>query len=61
VGRRRRPLSWGTNAVADVVVPPSGPGGDYLFFQFDNNGNPNEGIYSTGDSGGAVFIRDRPT
>lgn len=50
-------LSWGTNAVADVVTLGS-PGGDYLYFQFDNNGNPNEGTLSTGDSGGGVFIKD---
>jgi hypothetical protein len=50
-------LSWGTNAVTDIV-PIASPGGDYLYFQFDNNGNPNEGTYSTGDSGGAVFIQD---
>jgi hypothetical protein len=50
-------LSWGSNTVSDVI-PLSSPGGDYLLLQFDNNANPNEGTYSTGDSGGAVFIRD---
>ena len=50
-------LSWGSNT-ADAIVPLSSPGGDYLLFQFDNNLNPNEGTYSTGDSGGAIFIRD---
>jgi hypothetical protein len=55
--------SWGTNNVTAVFqggggMTPPGFEGDFLRFTFDNNGDFNEAIYSVGDSGGPVFVRD---
>lgn len=58
-------ISWGTNTVGAIVTkvgvvtqtdPPSGFGGDFLKWSFNNNGNPNTGILSDGDSGGPTFV-----
>ena len=51
-GRQR----WGENLVADLVSFSSGPD-DALYATFDQNGLPDECHFSSGDSGGAVFIR----
>lgn len=45
---------WGENIVAAIVQR----GGETLQGLFDGPGLPNEGHYSAGDSGGAVFIND---
>ena len=34
------------------------PGGGVLAFDFSNNGDPNEGTFSSFDSGGATFVFD---
>jgi hypothetical protein len=53
---------WGTTTVTGVSqddgTRPPGFGGDLLRFTFDNNGDFNETIFSVGDSGGPVFVRD---
>jgi hypothetical protein len=52
----------GTNVVAEVLdltgQVPGGFEGDYLYFSFDAGMPDTECIYSTGDSGGAIFITD---
>ena len=53
--------SWGTNTVDGIVTSaqlgnPSGFGGTFLSFSFDNLNNPNEAIYSSNDSGGGTFV-----
>ncbi len=48
---------WGENIVSDIAVFSSGPN-DALYATFDQNGLPNECHFSSGDSGGAVFISD---
>lgn len=61
-----RPRSWGTNQVDAVVgdafefgsVNFENDRGELLLFDFDADQGPNEGIYSTGDSGGAMFVLD---
>jgi hypothetical protein len=55
-GRQR----WGENLVADIVNFSSGPD-DALYATFDRNGLPDECHFSSGDSGGAVFILDAGT
>jgi hypothetical protein len=54
--------SGGTNVVTSVFsfegTPPPNLGGDYLYFEFDQNGGQLECMYSVGDSGGAVFMVD---
>jgi hypothetical protein len=62
--------SWGTATVvatptAGQVGAPAGFGGDFLQFAFNrvtdvsgNVLNPDQGIFSTGDSGGGTFVRD---
>jgi hypothetical protein len=53
------PVTWGANTVAGIVTPsnpPPGLGGDFLQFAFNNNGNPDTGILSVGDSGGPTFV-----
>jgi hypothetical protein len=52
-GRQR----WGENLVFDIVTFSSGPD-DGLYATFDQNGLPDECHFSSGDSGGAVFIQD---
>ncbi|MEO5720192.1 MAG: hypothetical protein ABIR71_01825 [Chthoniobacterales bacterium] len=47
---------WGENIVTDIVN--DGPVNQYVYAEFDANGSPNEAHLSSGDSGGAVFIRD---
>ena len=52
-------ISWGANTVVSVgpiSSPPAGFGGDFVKFAFNNNGNPDTGIYSVGDSGGPTFV-----
>ena len=53
---------WGVNVVADFVngdgILGSGPIGMVLKAAFDDNGGTNECHLSTGDSGGAMFIKD---
>ncbi|HSZ57398.1 MAG TPA: PEP-CTERM sorting domain-containing protein [Tepidisphaeraceae bacterium] len=51
--------SWGANtvlSVAPVSSPPAGFGGNFVRFAFNNNGNPDTGILSVGDSGGPTFV-----
>lgn len=45
-------LSWGTNTPDALVNTPNGP---MLVMDFDSSPN-SEGTYSSGDSGGAVFV-----
>lgn len=47
---------WGENVVSSIYN--NGIGFDLLRPTFDQNGVPNECTFSTGDSGGAVFIED---
>jgi hypothetical protein len=52
-------ISWGANTVASVgpaPSPPAGFGGDFVKFTFNNNGNPDTGSLSDGDSGGPTFV-----
>ncbi len=52
-------LSWGTNTVS--VAFDNGtefPAGSVFAFDFNNNGDPNEGTFSSFDSGGATFVFD---
>jgi hypothetical protein len=52
-------ISWGANTVAavgPVANAPAGFGGDFVSFAFNNNGNPDTGICSDGDSGGPTFV-----
>ncbi len=49
-------LSWGTNTVDQVTQFTNT--GDLLFFGFSAGAGPNEGTYSSGDSGGVVFVQD---
>jgi hypothetical protein len=55
-------LSWGTNWVMGTV-PTGGSSplseGDKLIFDFSEFGGPNEGVVSSGDSGGGVFLREK--
>jgi hypothetical protein len=54
-------VSGGTNVVTSafaLVGAPAGFGGDFLYFEFDQAAGPTECMYSSGDSGGAVFIVD---
>jgi hypothetical protein len=55
-------VTWGTNTVTEVWAfdppAPEGLGGDYLYFEFNQGQGDSECIYSSGDSGGAVFITD---
>ena len=65
--------SWQTNMVdavvnANDIGAPGGFGGDFLTFDFNreedaqgNLLNPDEGIYSGGDSGGPTFVLDAAT
>lgn len=48
---------WGENIVANIVALSPSPN-DFVNANFDQNGLPNECHFSTGDSGGAVFIND---
>ncbi len=48
---------WGENIVSEIAVFSSGPN-DALYATFDQSGLPNECHFSSGDSGGAVFISD---
>ncbi len=54
--------SWGNNVVEGIAVSADAPdqnfGGDFLAFDFDDTSDPDEGGYSSNDSGGAVFIQD---
>ena len=50
---------WGTNFVGSIVNDPTY--GELLRVPFNNNGGPNEGHLSVGDSGGAVFVYDMTT
>ncbi|MGI8819539.1 MAG: hypothetical protein ACR2ID_01495 [Chthoniobacterales bacterium] len=47
---------WGQNIVSDIVA--DGTLNQYVYATFDQEGGPNEAHLSSGDSGGAVFIRD---
>ncbi|MEP6698417.1 MAG: hypothetical protein ABJB09_01680 [Verrucomicrobiota bacterium] len=47
---------WGENVVSAIVS--GGPGNDYLYATFDQNGLPNESHLSVGDSGGAAFVQE---
>ena len=47
---------WGENFVSAIVN--GGPLNDYIYAPFDATGSPNEAHLSSGDSGGAVFIKD---
>jgi hypothetical protein len=46
---------WGENDVADIV-PYAGR--DLVYATFDQSAQPNESHLSSGDSGGAVFLKD---
>ena len=48
---------WGENIVSDIATFTSGPN-DAIYATFDQNGLTNECDFSSGDSGGAVFIND---
>jgi hypothetical protein len=48
---------WGENIVSDIATFTSGPN-DAIYAAFDQNGLTNECDFSSGDSGGAVFIND---
>lgn len=56
-GAEDRLRSWGENVVRSVVDggPTLGP---LLYFTFDADGLTTEAALSTGDSGGAVFVRN---
>jgi hypothetical protein len=68
VGRSFTNRSWQTNIVDAVYAPPSSSN-DYLTFDFNRVAdpltgtviNPDEGIFSGGDSGGATFVLDPAT
>lgn len=47
---------WGENVVSSIVN--GGPINQYLYATLDQNGLANESHLSSGDSGGAVFIRE---
>lgn len=47
---------WGENIVTDIVN--GGPVNQFVYATFDASGPPNEAHLSSGDSGGAVFIKD---
>ena len=47
---------WGENIVTDIIN--GGPVNQYVYAVFDASGPPNEAHLSSGDSGGAVFIKD---
>ena len=50
-------MRWGENVISGTVA--AGPGlGELLAAEFNASGGANEAHLSTGDSGGAVFIRD---
>ena len=49
-------MSWGVNTFDGTFTAPGL--GDLLTFSFTDNGDPNTGILSGGDSGGGVFIND---
>jgi hypothetical protein len=54
-------LSWGTNTVSAVdtdtdIGESQNFGGDFLQYDFNNNGNSNEAITANNDSGGGVFV-----
>jgi len=54
-----RLVTWGANTVSSVMtVTPTMPGfgGEFLKWAFTNNGNPDTGILSDGDSGGPAFV-----
>jgi hypothetical protein len=54
-------VSWGTNNVAyagPVSGTPSGFGGSFIYYTFDQSAGDNEAILSSGDSGGAIFIQN---
>jgi hypothetical protein len=53
-------VSGGTNTVTQIYTLSGQPGfnGDFVLFNFDQNGGPTECIYSVGDSSGAVFMVD---
>lgn len=52
---------WGTNVVSNIYSTEN-YGISLLGMDFNaDSGNPNEANYSTGDSGGAVFINDNGT
>lgn len=56
--------SWGTNNVAyagPVTGAPSGFGGNFIYSTFDQSAGDNEGMMSSGDSGGAIFIQNAVT
>ncbi len=48
---------WGENIVSQIVTFSIGPG-DGLYAIFDQDGLTNECDFSSGDSGGAIFIND---
>jgi len=50
--------SWGTNVVTGATGFPNDDQNQFLYFDFDANGGPNEGALSAGDSGGGTFIKD---
>lgn len=50
-------LRWGENVVSTNVAAGLGTGA-LLGLDFNANGGPNEAHFSSGDSGGAVFIQD---
>src|SRR3984893_12811137 len=58
-GRSDAVERWGTNFVGSIVNDPTY--GELLRVPFNNNGGPNEGHLSVGDSGGAVFVYNMTT
>jgi hypothetical protein len=50
---------WGQNQVASIK--PLRAGSEALYMLFDQQGLPNEAHLSSGDSGGAVFVKDGST
>jgi hypothetical protein len=51
-------LRWGENVVSAVVPASLGFPTDTLYATFDRDAGENEATLSTGDSGGAMFIRE---
>lgn len=51
---------WGTNIVTEILKGDDTPGAaDFLAMDFDERGGGDEAHLTGGDSGGAVFIRDK--
>lgn len=53
-------IRWGENIVTDISEGGTGIG-DLIAAAFDADGSENEGHLSSGDSGGALFIKDNGT